>query len=471
MVGKLLQALSIHLEIWVAFGLIAACLLAELTMLRIGVDDLDEGYFAEQALRLVHGQLPLRDFETLYTPGQVALHAALFDAIGPSLTALRAMTLASRAALVIVLALLVLPMVRHPIWATLPGLFLLLGLDDAPVRWEPHPGWWSTCFAALAAWCLTRPLQRRWLIAAGAAAAATYAFKQNTGLLVLGAIVAYLALVRRCGPARLAWPLMSFGALTLAWVVPLAIALNGNLAPMAVFVGAVNQGGLFSPPEPAMLIPVACLVAGGWLLKRERDTRLLWLLILGAAVLLTQYPRMDTLHLVWSAPLLLVVGAIVLDRVRPILALLAVALAALLVWPTIASRLDYLAQPRGAVADVIAPERSAEELAGLVQEIDARTQPGQPIFVYPSSPLVYALADRPNPTRFDHLYPGAATPDQIQQVIATLDNAHPRLVVISDFWREVWGPPGVNEPLEAWIDANFSDVSRYGAYRVLTPRL
>ena len=88
--------------------------------------------------------------------------------------------------------------------------------------------------------------------------------------------------------------------------------------------------------------------------------------------------------------------------------------------------------------------------------------------MYPTSPLVYVLADRPNPTRFDHLNPGAASPrndrpgDRRPAALARL-----RLIVISDFWQANWGPPGDNAVLEDWLDAHYDEVARYGAYRVL----
>ena len=51
-------------------------------MLRVGIDDLDEGYFVQQGARVLHGQVPYRDFLSLYTPGLAYLHAALFWALG-----------------------------------------------------------------------------------------------------------------------------------------------------------------------------------------------------------------------------------------------------------------------------------------------------------------------------------------------------------------------------------------------------
>src|SRR5437870_8701648 len=99
-----------------ALGLIAACLVAELLVLRVGIDDLDEGYFAQQATRVFHGEVPFRDFETLYSPGLVYLHAAIFATIGgPSLVAMRALSVLARAGLALLLAVLAEPHVRHPV--------------------------------------------------------------------------------------------------------------------------------------------------------------------------------------------------------------------------------------------------------------------------------------------------------------------------------------------------------------------
>src|SRR5690348_14494291 len=79
--------------------IVAVCVGAEFAVLRVGIDDLDEGYFAEQAARVLHGQVPYRDFETLYSPALVYLHAALSSVDGgPSLVAMRVVALVARAA-------------------------------------------------------------------------------------------------------------------------------------------------------------------------------------------------------------------------------------------------------------------------------------------------------------------------------------------------------------------------------------
>jgi hypothetical protein len=459
-------------------ALLIACVVLEAGTLRFGVDDLDEGYFVQQGARVLHGQVPYRDFLSLYTPGLAYAHAALFALSGkPSIEAARGLSLAARAGLALLLFALARPFVRNAWWAALPGVVLLVGLDDAPVRWEPHPGWLSTLFAVLAVWCLTHRRSRNaaakstddpaWLFAAGVAAGISYAFKQNAGLFMLAAIVLWTAWHCRW---RSLVPLLGFVTVTLAWLVPLLVSLRGDLSSLAVLVGAVNQTSLFSPPEPTLLIPLAAIVGGVWLARHDSHPTLRWYLLGGLALFATEFPRMDTLHLAWSAPVLLVLGAIALSRLAWPFAALSLVGAMALMAPTWSGRITYLGQPFAPVADVLAPTQTSADLAGLVADTQQRTRTGEPIFVYPTSPLVYVLADRPNPTRFDHLNPGAATPEQIDQVIADLQRSGTRLIVVSDFWESVWGPPGANAALEDWIAAHYTEVARHGAYRVLVAR-
>src|SRR5262245_17337183 len=75
----------------VAVLCLIAFAVAGLLLLRVGIDSLDDGYFVEQAVRVLHGQLPYRDFDTWYTPGLLYVHAALIGLFGDSqLVAVRA---------------------------------------------------------------------------------------------------------------------------------------------------------------------------------------------------------------------------------------------------------------------------------------------------------------------------------------------------------------------------------------------
>jgi hypothetical protein len=449
----------------IALAILAGCLLVDLAILTIGIDDLDDGYFAQQAVRVAHGEIPYRDFASLYTPGMAYLHGVLLEMMGgPYLLGPRLLSLGFRALLAFLLYVVARPLVSRPIWAALPGVFVLIGFDSAPVLWEPHPGWPSAALCVLAAWCATRSNSRAWLLSSGLAAGAAYAFKQNAGVFILLALVIYL---RR----RAVLPVVGFVAITLTWLLPLVLAIDGQVLLLAPLVGAVNQASLRSSPEPTVLIPVACLLGGLVLARREKPLR--WYVLAGACVFATQYPRGDTIHLAWAAPLLLAVGAVVLSRLPLGPALAALGLAAMLCLPSLQFRLGAV---RLATATVVGVpyadglrgrDATRSDLVNTVADVRARTSPDEPIFVYPTSPLLYVLAERPNPTRFDHLNPGAATPAEIQDTIATLAAADVRVVVISTYWRAVWGPPGDNAPLEQWIETGYHEEADFGQYIVL----
>jgi hypothetical protein len=301
-------------------------------------------------------------------------------------------------------------------------------------------------------------------------AALAFLFKQNTGLLILLAVE--LRVLSQRG--RVLDPLVGLFAVTGPWLVALVIAMGGHLDRLAGFVGAVSQGGLFAPPQPSIILPLAALGAGLWLVRRDPDPRLRWVLVAGSALFVTQFPRMDTLHLAWSAPLLLIVGMAVLERARMprlyVLAALALTLAAA---PTLLWRTRSFLQPSvpidqvGFAKGLLVPEQTRADLTGVLGDLNARMSSGEPIFVYPSSPLLYALADRPNPTRFEHLYPGALSAPELRHVLNDLRSAGVRVVVVSDFWQHAWGPPGDNQVIEEWIARDFVEVARYGTYRVL----
>ena len=174
---------------------LALVLCAELMLVRVGIDAADEGYFVEQASRVVQGQLPYRDFDALYTPALLYVHAGIMRVFGGSpLIELRTFGLLARLVLVGGLYLVCRPLVR-PAIAWLPSLYVLVALDRLPATWEPHPGWPSAALTVVAVWAFTRlpstdGLRRNALLATiGAVAALVFALKQNAGVLLGMALV------------------------------------------------------------------------------------------------------------------------------------------------------------------------------------------------------------------------------------------------------------------------------------------
>jgi hypothetical protein len=633
-------------EEFVALLCLALALGADLVLIRVGLDSQDEGYFVEQATRVVQGQLPYRDFDSLYTPALLYLHAAVFSLFGGSpVIDVRIVGLVGRLLLTVALYLLCRPLVR-PAIAVLPSLYILFGLDRLPSTWEPHPGWPSAALTVVAAWAYTRlPTlsgHRRvtLLVAIGAVTGLVFAFKQNAGVLlglalvvstawqgiegtrtdvtralrvlqlllllvVLAAaawlihphlspsILAYFlipllaaglaalrpvrvsAVGRRAGSwfALLGWLGLGWSLVSLPWLIALLAALNWNVVLLKGFIGLVNQDVLWSPLELptgggwasllgiavgllamvhfrrrpllcagafilvlafavstvlltgetaesaplalvlapgraaagfALLLPVVSIVAGAILslrpLPSSRAWLLRWMTVASALTFLTQYPRVDQVHLTWSACLPLATGAVVLAHLYTFLtrrwdatgASRFVVACALVVVPIATVMLNMgtrsdgfvvLGDDSGRLAVQLAPtitlssplavagttvvEDQARTLVATAQFIAANTVPGEPIFVYPTAPLMYVLANRPNPTRFAHLYPGAASPTELDTVIATLDKTPVNFVVVSESELEYWGPPGQNARLETYLVANYDEIAQFGEYRLL----
>ncbi len=90
------------------------------------------------------------------------------------------------------------------------------------------------------------------------------------------------------------------------------------------------------------------------------------------------------------------------------------------------------------------------------------------------NPLVYVLAERPNPTRYDVMQPGVVTTAPVQrEMVADLERSRPELVIR-------WGSPAADRPepngagrpsgvriLDRYLDRRYRPVRRFGDYQVL----
>jgi hypothetical protein len=626
-----------RLEERLAILVLVAVFAAELALIWVGLDALDEGYFLEQASRVLHGYVPYRDFDTLYTPGILYLHAALLSLTGgPHVIQLRAVGLLARVFLSGGLYVLCRPLVR-PSFAAFPGLYVLVGLDRVPLTWEPHPGWPSAAITVLTVCAFARlpalntRRRRRWLIAIGAATALVFAFKQNTGvflglalivftawqgvqgvstkvtpqlraaqILLLPALVvaaawliqphaslaiaAYLLVpivavgvaalgsvsVSSIGRSLGSWLKtlgflgLGFLVITAPWMTVLISLLDGRLELLKGFVGAVDQDILWYPlkgptggaasllgvavavlaatrarrrrllslvagglalvfaisgvlltaqpgesawlavaeaPQRAavglpILLPVVSIVLGAWWAFLSPPTRAMWQLrwmtVASALILLTEYPRVDEVHLAWSACLALATGAVVLGQAyvklanrwslhgvsRGVLVAALVAVPVATALPNLSTRTQGFVDATGvtrlvvltgppAVRGIVVADEQASGVVATANYVRATTAPGEPIFVYPSSPLLYVMTERSNPTRFAHLYPGAASADALNGIIGALGQIPVRVVIVSEAALSFWGPSAANKPLEDYLAQSYEEVAHFGEYRVL----
>ena len=86
-----------------------------------------------------------------------------------------------------------------------------------------------------------------------------------------------------------------------------------------------------------------------------------------------------------------------------------------------------LALPRG--GDALFPDEFARDVEEVTREIQSRTPPGQPFWVFPNEALFYFLADRPQPTRFP-LALFAVTREQREQLVSELERTRPAWAVV-----------------------------------------
>ena len=118
-------------------------------------------------------------------------------------------------------------------------------------------------------------------------------------------------------------------------------------------------------------------------------------------------------------------------------------------------------------ARVQVPEHIATSVRGAVEYVQAGTPPGEPFFAYPVSPLFNFLADRPNPTRFNHFIAGALTPSDLQDVIADLERSRPRFILWDHSGVGFFATDLTNRPLSDYIWGCYAQVANFTPYLIL----
>ncbi len=275
-----------------------------------------------------------------------------------------------------------------------------------------------------------------------------------------------------------------FALVTVAWLLPLTTALGPRAVPFGLFLGEVDPRGLAIAFDDSSLdrlhlyLPALAAWAGllALLATQARGVQT-WYVVFGALALLAMYPRADSPHALVAAPPILVAGAWALSRVRPRLgavALLGIPLLA--VAPQAAWRADLLRQEPLAPLELdraqgmLVPTSTAYDTRGVVEFVQANTPPGAPLFVYPAAPLLNFLAERPNPTRFDHFFPGTLSPQDLDTTIAALEQARPRYVIWDHRGVVWWGTDPANRPLSDYVWSCYQEVAAYSFYLVLERR-
>jgi hypothetical protein len=504
----------------------AAALLSGITMLD-GIQPNDEGLMLQAAARIADGQVPYGDFWWFYPPGQPYLLAGLWELFGPSLLPWRILRVACDAGVAVLVWSLARRGGASPRVALAAWLCAALAMAY-PTGPHPFP---PTLVMALGSLLL---LERRPALAGALAGLAAVWRIEFAAYLCLGALLAYAL-----RPGERLRPALHFGgaALLVAAVLYIPVVAAAGIGdsfdllvryPLEDFSdyqslpfpldydGPLNTGSiggflsdsaesllLFYLPLVLVLGLVASLVALAFRFERER-----WWQLAAAvfAVGMAHYllTRPDAFH---TAPLAVMVAVLASWALadargarfapwrgpawaRP-LALAAAGLAAFAVAFAVVEgldrrwlelRADYvsLRLPPADGVRVRADRRDALERA--VHAVQARVQPGRPIYVATrrsdlvtsGDPLFYVLADRPNPTRYDIQAPGVITSAPVQrEIVRDLERARPRVVV-----RFTSPVTAVREPnragestgvtiLDGYLARAYRRAARFGPYVIL----
>jgi 4-amino-4-deoxy-L-arabinose transferase-like glycosyltransferase len=452
----------------------------------------DEGIVLQGAQRILNGEVLYRDFFSFYTPGSYYWMALLFKVFGNSI-------LVPQAALIVygglysVLTYLLARRVCSRSTALLT--VYLLTLICPPYYFIPLHNWDSTLWALVALYLAVRFQEsRHWgfAAAAGAFASLTCLFEQSKGAgLVLGLALGFgtIVLTERRGRPRTSVPGLSSGAFLAAFLLPFLItvayfvAQHGLRAMLADcfwplqhygaaeapygFV-AVNSSAndknvmagpwayrlavilLFSPHFILSVLPfLAAGTLGFWLLRLKRGEQSAvgghYVLVSATLVGLlasTMASRPEFNHILFQAPLFVLVLAWGLNKslfksrlAQDVQTLMKyyvfwsfTALGLVLVGGPLHAH--SLLQTRRGMLRAGAPDPA-------LQELQARTRPGEKIFVYPYQPLYYYLTATLNPTHYEELHPGIHTPEQFAEVIRQLAEDRTPLIVYQPSFSDI----------------------------------
>lgn len=476
----------------------------------------DEGIVLAGAERILHGEVPYRDFFSFYTPGSFYLVALLFRVFGDSLTVGRtslAVTGAGCSVITYVLA-------RRVCSCGIASFAALLAtITGVAYRFLVLHNWYSTllcCLAVYAAVQLIDSHRQMWAFATGSLAALTILFEQSKGAgLCLGLAVGFLTLrvlgrsplFRRSQPVALAFGFLSPFTLTFAYFGAqrtIAVMLQDWLWPLRHYTEAnhvvygwqnwseqARDTIFYTGPawlrilkflavSPGFLVPLLPLIAVGlfgyWafqartekMLPAKTNDYLLIGAVLFGLLISVVIVRADIIHFMYLAPLWYVVLAWILgaSEVRsPVLmtarpyfvAHIAITFGlmgfALLLAATGAHNL--VETRRGLV------KTSAKDT--VVEYVEAHVPVGEEVLVYPYLPLYNYLTATRSPAQYDYFQAGMNTPEQAREIITSLESDDVRGILFEPWFAQKFANawPGtplgaiVNDPVANYIVRNF----------------
>ncbi len=475
----------------------------------------DEGTLVYGAQRVAEGAVPYRDFFEVMGPGtfywlglflklfgttwMVTRLLLLFTGVATTLVIywlsrrLRSGLSALPALLILVLAIPLWPAINHH-WDS--NLFALLAFA-AFVSWFDRPHDWQLPLAGALAGLTTFFIQQNGVLLLLSFMLTLYLlcrkqpdFLPSAARLLAGYVSLLAALVlafyaagalRQFVYANLIWPVSHYGGVN---SVPYGYGLRelhwnawvSLLAPLVPTPVAYGAAGLFLLPFLAVAAAPLLLVILAVALRAKafnRATLPYW--ITGAALWLAEIHRLDITHLIYSAPLLLILCVSLLHQLqrrfwRYGFRVLAVAMVLFAVFNALVAQAarTRMVTRRGAVYAF------AEDAA--LDFLDRHTEAGEPVFIYPYYPMYYFLSGTTNPTRFSILMYNMNTDSQFQEAISALERAKVRYVLwdtlvdgpnLKQWFPSYRQPPLEQLKIEPYLKDHYDLIGIKNGFRVL----
>ena len=448
----------------------------------------DEGIILQGAERVLHGEIPYRDFFTFYTPGSFYLLAFLFRVFGDSFVVARSSIALAGATCSLITYLLVRRTCGR---ATSLTIAILATATGTGFRFLVLHNWYSTTLCCLALYAAVRFVETakwNWAFACSLCASLAFLFEQSKGAgLCVGLVGAFCILAAKSQVRRKQFNVLGFlvgfslpivgtfanfavhhtlGAMIESCLWPLKHYGRANHVPYGFqnWSDATRSAIFYTGPlwtrvikivaiSPDFVIPVLPLAAVGLLIYfsaqsfngRFEAAKVAYYILICATVcgllISVLISRADILHFIYLVPIFYIVLGWILGAsdfesksllaLRPYLfCYIAISFGLL--------GLAVLLSSNGA-HERTETRRGLIVTAGkepIISYVEARVPAGSKFLVYPYLPLYYYLTSTQSPSRYDYLQPGMNTEDQAQEVLRSLQSQQPRAVLFEPWFAE-----------------------------------
>lgn len=446
----------------------------------------DEGILLQGAERVLHGQLPYRDFFTFYTPGSFYLLALVFRVLGDSFAIARSSLAVAGAMCSVVTYLLA----RRSCGLGISLMMAVLAtVSGTGFRFLVLHNWYSTLFCCLALYAAVRFVESSkwyWAAASSFSASLVFLLEQSKGAGLCIGLVAGFWILLAAGAIRLdksagigaglgfSLPLIATLAcfeihqtakvMVLSWLWPLnhytranhvpygfqnwsdatrsAIFQNGPLWARAIKVFAVSPN-FVTPALPLAAVGLLIFFAAKIFRGRTGVERLSCYVLVCSVVcgflISVIISRADILHFIYLAPIDYVVLAWILGAsdfksrilrvARPYLTgyvALSFALLGFAVLLTANHAKVRMQTRRGVIV--------TSQQDPIIPYVDDQVASGGKLLVYPYLPIYNYLTATISPSRYDYFQPGMNTSDQAEELLRSLQSPHPPPVLFEPWF-------------------------------------